>query len=137
MKVSKYVVIYPNGETTVVENSIPDDAQAISLEMLQGEVEGYIEGVYSGDITMFCNEEGKLKNLETNPIASIVWWKLLTKESIPAGDILVGKVVITGGTDDEGETLGISWTQIDHLTVLIDEARQELKSVERIMKDIK
>jgi hypothetical protein len=51
---------------------------------------------------MWCNEEGKLIGLPFNPLATDLW-----EESFGKTDLIKGNVIFTGGTDDEGSTLGL------------------------------
>lgn len=76
-----------------------------SLRTLQDGVGGWIQAIdLSDDLTLWCNEEGKLHNLPHNPFAQVIWDQTFG----PGTDYIVGDVVFTGGTDDEGETLGLS-----------------------------
>ena len=66
------------------------------LRFLQSKVGGYIEFVccrhLPEGVDMFCDEEGKLKNKEVNPLAT----KLFGND----GDVIVGDVVLVGRDDD-------------------------------------
>jgi len=74
---------------------------------LQELVGGWIEAIYSGDptITLWGNDEAKLIGMEPNAVATAVWW--LTTPEARGQDIICGPVVITGGADDEGDTLSL------------------------------
>jgi len=52
------------------------------------------------DLTLWCNEEGKLISLPLNIIASHMW-----ERSFGPTDIILGDCVFTGGTDEDGETM--------------------------------
>jgi hypothetical protein len=68
-------------------------------------VGGMIECVPSSDkVTIWCNEEGKLQQLNLNAIATGIWSELDTFRCIAAGDFLVGTIVIQGPIDDEGNS---------------------------------
>ena len=57
-----------------------------ALDILQASVGGYIELIRSSNqFDIYANEEGKLRNLPFNPIASAL-----------AGQPVVGSVVVTG-----------------------------------------
>lgn len=87
MSTVKAVIVRPDGVMSY------GDIDA-SLDNLQSIVGGYIEGIGGPNFFAYCNEEGKLKGLPINPIATEV-----------AGfthDILCGPVVFFGPTDDEG-----------------------------------
>lgn len=74
------------------------------LENLQREVGGSVQAVdLSPTITMWCNEDGKNIGLPINYAATRIWTKVFGYT-----DIIMGKVVFTGGVDDEGETLPLS-----------------------------
>jgi hypothetical protein len=73
----------------------------LSLETLQKSVGGWVQAIESdsGDITFWCNEEGKLTGLPVNPVATAMWTRYFGET-----DVIVGNVVFTGGCDEEGET---------------------------------
>jgi hypothetical protein len=74
------------------------------LENLQREVGGWVQMVeLSPTITMWCNEEGKLIGLPLNYAATRIWTKVFGYT-----DAIMGQVVFTGGSDDDGETLPLS-----------------------------
>ncbi len=72
---------------------------APSLEDMQSGVGGYIQLVpgftkYKGDdCVAFCNEEGKLKGLPINALATVEWRKCAPRN----WDILVGDIVVITG----------------------------------------
>lgn len=78
-------------------------------DFLSGTVGGYIQAVplsYDetiGDLTLWCNEEGKLDGLPFNQAATMLWELFYGKT-----DYMVGDVVLSGGTDEEGNTISIS-----------------------------
>ena len=65
------------------------------LESLQSEVGGWIEAIYPFEepVAVICNEEGKLNGLPLNRI-------IISEETGNALDIIAGKFLITGLTDD-------------------------------------
>ena len=78
----------------------------IGLEFLQGCVGGWVEVVaVTSGLDMWCNEEGRLVGLPVNRVAS----RLL--QAFGAGQLYVGPVVFTGGTDRHGCTLGLDESQ--------------------------
>lgn len=88
----------------------PDDPEA-EYPLLSKTVDGYIEAVafvlsppgrQPFEATMWVNEEGKLRSLPHNEIATAIYTS--TFESV---DRIAGDVIITGGADDEGYTLGL------------------------------
>lgn len=104
------IVIQPDGhfESISFDNS--------NVAELQGLVGGYIEAVASSDkaLTFWVNEEGKLKGLPLNVIATLYLESVL--RGFAAHDVLVGPVVLTGGADANGDTLGLTATQQQEAT---------------------
>lgn len=73
------------------------------LDQLQGVVGGWVQAVdFTERLTIWVNEEGKLVGLPINPMATFLWEKYYGKT-----DVICGDVILTGGVDDEGETLGL------------------------------
>ena len=100
--------------TTEVLNLEPD-----SYTPLRDAVNGLIQAVdLHHDLTMWCNEEGKLIGLHPSIIGTYMWEK-----TFGMTDIIVGNVVFTGGTDDEGETLGLDPKQLYRLKQLAEDFR--------------
>lgn len=98
------LVITPEGKVSQI------DIATDSLGKLQGAVGGWVQAVSLLDNkrTLWCNEEGKLLGLEHNPAA-----QRLLYEVYGAGiDYIAGTVVITGGTDSRGETVGLTDAQV-------------------------
>ena len=60
----------------------------------------------SGQTSFWLNDEGKLIGLPINTIATAALWRL--NEAFVNRDVLVGPVFITGGVDENGETLSIN-----------------------------
>jgi hypothetical protein len=82
-----------------------------SYKTLSDSVGGLIEPVYLAEnLTLWVNEEGKVYGQAVNPIATAIFQSVFGKI-----DIMVGDVILTGGSDDEGETLGLTDEQIDEL----------------------
>lgn len=74
---------------------------------IQAVVGGTIAAVTSdsGDTTFWIHDEGKIIGLEPNVLATKILWEL--NPAFNGRDYLAGPVLITGGADDEGDTLGI------------------------------
>lgn len=88
-----FIIIHPNGR--VEKQRAPEENK--QLEFLQEAVGGYIETVPCGITSegiIIVNEEGKLKNLPENPLASKI-------SKIYEGDYIVGTAVfaIVAGED--------------------------------------
>lgn len=78
------------------------ELDGISLEALQSAVGGWVQAIdLEANLTMWLNEEGKLIGLPHNTTAQKLWDKTFWTGS----DFIVGDVVLTGGTDEEGQTL--------------------------------
>lgn len=68
------------------------------------EVGGYLECVPSSDdVTIWCNEEGRIKNLDLNSVATELWELFDQYGCLSAGAMLVGPIVIQGPVDNYGE----------------------------------
>jgi len=95
-------IVIPADETVPVHDvQIPDDGS--SLPALQQLVGGDIQFLpYPGrrDVSVFCNEEGKLHGLAANPRACN-----LMRGVIFDWDFIVGDVVICGLDSESGETV--------------------------------
>ena len=86
---------------------------------LRDAVGGLIQAVdLSPNMTMWCNEEGKLMGLTPSIIGTYMWEK-----TFGMTDVIVGNVVFTGGTDEDGETLGLEPKQLYKLKSLAAELR--------------
>ena len=84
-------IIYPNGETLGFEF----EGEKPTLAALQAAVEGYIQIVKTNDGRfLICNEEGKLKNLEPNHVATELY-------EHGQCDAIVGNAVILNGDEME------------------------------------
>jgi hypothetical protein len=75
-----------------------------SLESLQTEVDGWVQAVDLDGLTLWCNEEGKMNGLSHNPYAQGLWDAVYGAET----DYIVGDIVLTGGTDEEGEIIPLT-----------------------------
>lgn len=77
------------------------------LHFAQGIVGGFVDVVnvrsrHLGDVSIWVNDEGKLLEMDLNKFASA-----LTADG-EYGQAIAGDVVITGGVDGEGNSLGLS-----------------------------
>jgi hypothetical protein len=102
------IQVTPTGEITEL------DLDSDALSVLQAAVDGLIEAVdLTNDLTLWVNEEGLLRNdLKLNLIAEAFY-------SSP----IMGTVVFTGGTDDEGETLGLGLAESRYVQQLCQNFR--------------
>jgi hypothetical protein len=104
---AKAVKITTWGDKEVVEFN-----NSTSYNVLREAVGGWIEQVWFDEynFTLWVNEEGKLEGLPQNPIATALWVDEYDKT-----DVVVGNVIITGGADDDGNTLGLTDEQVEFL----------------------
>lgn len=94
------VTIDPDGAIRL--ETIPN-----GCEPLQQRVGGWIEAVSSeaNDVTLWVNEEGKLRGLPVNELATELWH--LLSPGMRGFDVLCGTVVVSGGADANGDTMSI------------------------------
>ena len=92
------------------------DLSSDSLQTLQTAVGGWVQAIdLASDLSMWCNEEGKLNSLPHNPYAQFMWDEVFGAHT----DYLVGDIVLTGGTDSEGETIGLTQEQVDIMKLTV------------------
>ena len=90
------------------------DAHEGSLKVLQDAVDGWVQVVdLSPKLSIWVNEEGKMNGLPYNDIATAIY-----QDRFGAVDIIVGNAVLTGGTDEEGDTIGLTDEQVERITNL-------------------
>lgn len=78
-----------------------------SLDFVQGQVGGLVDVVaLDNGVDVWVHDEGLLVGLEQNTLATVLCL------SQHRGQTLVGPVVLTGGVDDEGCTVGLSDEQL-------------------------
>ncbi|MEI7780345.1 MAG: DUF3846 domain-containing protein [Planctomycetota bacterium] len=96
-----------NVVTINVDGTLLPETIDRGCEALQTRVGGWIEAVGSddGQVTLWINEEGKLIGLPINELGTELWYML--NPAAAGMDVLCGPVVVSGGCDDEGETLSI------------------------------
>lgn len=88
-----------------------DTDEFVSYATLSRAVGGMIEAVtLPSGLTLWVNEEGKLDGLPVNEYAT-----RLFVSAFGAVDVIVGNAIITGGADDEGETLGLTDEEVSIL----------------------
>jgi hypothetical protein len=99
---AKGVVIYTDG--TYECKDFP------SYTDLAGAVEGYIEALPLHSLkggmngTIYINEEGKLKSLHSNRVATLIAW---LGNGLHPLDTILGNMVIVGAPNSEGEDTDI------------------------------
>lgn len=95
--------------------ALPD----LTYTTIRDAVDGWLEGVATdGSCTIYCDEEGKLKRLPVNPVASVFW--MTHGGMIPAstGDLLVGPVVLVGPPDREGNDTRLALSMVDQVAAI-------------------
>ena len=114
METKQVIVITPEHEVSVQQMPI-----AKEYDFLNTAVAGWIQAVELSEdlegITLWVNEEGKLNGLPYNQKATYLWEK-----SYGFTDVIVGTAVLTGGTDDEGETLPLTDVQVAEILALLN-----------------
>lgn len=109
---AKALVIKTTGSREIVEFEVGN-----SYDTIKNAVGGWIECVHlpSFGADLWVNEEGKLLSLDHNAFGSVLWAK-----EYGHTDFIVGDIIITGGVDEEGETLGITEEQISGVLGYLD-----------------
>ena len=98
------VIIKTNGsKMTGVFNA--DNSYTVISDAVGGLIE--LVSLTKHDADMWINENGKYECEFQNPIATALW-----AEMYGTTDVIMGDVIITGGSDAEGETLGLTNEQI-------------------------
>lgn len=115
---TKQVIVITADKKVSVEqmpSTSPDE-----YNFLNTAVAGWIQAVELAEnlegITLWVNEEGKMNGLPYNALATYLW-----ELSYGFTDVIVGNAVLTGGTDDEGETLPLTDEQVAKVLSLITE----------------
>lgn len=86
-----------------------------SYKTIKNAVAGLIQPIdLEPTITLWLNEEGKLDKLPYNHKATALWVYYFDFT-----DYISGDVFITGGTDENGDTLGISLTDSNKIQLLV------------------
>lgn len=100
-------------------NTLVLDVEFDFLSKMQNAVDGLIEPIdLSNDLTMWVNEEFLFRDsFEPNLLGTAMY------QNLGATGIIMGTIVFTGGTDSEGETLGLSDSEIEKITQIANVAR--------------
>lgn len=67
------------------------------------------------DYYLWCHDEGKIIGLPMNVTATGLW-----AISYGPSDIIHGNIVITGGIDEEGDTVGLTDAQVAKLEKILE-----------------
>jgi hypothetical protein len=99
-KTIKVAVIPVDGDIEITEWERPE------YQKMKTTVGGWLEAIYpASNVTMWCNEEGKIEGLPVNRNATALWYFLQPEAA--GRDTLSGTVIVTGGADSEGEAKSI------------------------------
>ena len=81
-----------------------DEREFTGLTDYQEAVRGYIEpvSIATPPLTLYVNEEGKVRDLETNHRATFIWWVLTP--AARGRDLVLGNAVIVAEESDAGST---------------------------------
>jgi hypothetical protein len=97
------------------------DLSTEPLATLQQGVGGLVQAVdLSERLTMWLNEEGKVLGQAHNPYGQFFWDKLFGVHT----DYIVGDIVISGGTDEDGNTLGLTEQQVEWVMYFVNRVRE-------------
>jgi hypothetical protein len=97
------------------------DLSTEPLATLQQGVGGLVQAVdLSQRLTLWLNEEGKVLGQAHNPYGQFFWDKLYGAHT----DYIVGDVVISGGTDEDGNTLGLTEQQVEWVMYFVNRVRE-------------
>jgi hypothetical protein len=102
-----YAIIYANGTDSVfMSENAPD------YDTLNKAVGGWLEGVALVGVTAYVNEEGKLKGLPVNALATRLAHR---DEAIYPQDTINGDMIVLGPLDDEGDSTSLSdeWIRVN------------------------
>jgi hypothetical protein len=99
MGLKQAYVVHASGNITPVHVDGYKDIQKV--------VGGTFDVVVSdtGETSLWFNDEGKLNGMDPNFKATKIWWQL--NPAFDGQDYLAGPVLITGGADMNGNTLGV------------------------------
>lgn len=104
---AKYLKITTNADILIIDSG---DEYA-DLEFLYSQtMSEMVQMVGLGDVTMWLDEEGKLRGRQVNMIAS-----QLFEEVHGAFDLIVGDVILTADEDEHGNLLGLTDEMIDKI----------------------
>jgi hypothetical protein len=92
------------------------------VRTLQQLVGGYLEAFSSEHCVFWFHEEGALKGMPPNAMATYLWWKVCPE--MEERDMLRGPVFVTGPHDEAGDSLPVPDEVID-LYERLEQIRQE------------
>ena len=108
------VILTPHGPATLAD--LPA-GETEAFAWIRAQVDGYVEQhtitqpVTGERITIWMNEDGRMRGLPVNPLATSLWL-----DAYPAADPLVGTIVVTGAmTSDTIPRLDNAQELVDRL----------------------
>jgi len=122
----KALIYKANGTSQIVEFSIGG-----SSKFLSDAVGGLFQLIHlAPNLDLWVNEnylaEAEEKNLKVNAVASAMY-SATTGVTYP----ILGDVVFTGGTDDEGDTLGLDEGTLARLTLIIEKSAPLVEKINK------
>lgn len=109
------VIVHTDGKVEMVNLDT-------GYKAIQSVVGGTFDVITSstGETSFWVHDEGKLIGLPMNPAATVLLWEM--NKAFMGRDFLSGTVLITGGADDDGETLGVGSEGINAVEELVKES---------------
>jgi Domain of unknown function (DUF3846) len=93
-----------------------------TYETLKAALGGWIERCPADPgVSLWVDEEGKLKDLPLNMTATHLWSKVDKFHCVRAGDFVAGPCVITGGDDGAGEVTPVPAWVLEELGLVAEE----------------
>lgn len=95
------------------------DVETEFLTKMQTAVDGLIQPVdITEEITMWVNEEFLFRNsFEPNLLGTAMY------QTVGGEGLIMGTIVFTGGTDSDGDTLGLNTTELARLSAFAETAK--------------
>ena len=96
------------------------DLSSNEYNQLRDAVGGLIQPVdLNSDFTLWCNEEGKrINGMEVNVIGTHLW-----EQFFGMTDVIMGNIVLTGSTDEEGETRALPYNWLAYTEEIAERLR--------------
>jgi hypothetical protein len=94
-----YAIIYTDDTIDVCQSD-----ERLAYEAISAAVDGWIEGVALEGVTAYVNEEGKLRGLPTNKIATTISHE---DNAIMPTDFICGNMIVMGEVDEDGEVTSL------------------------------
>ena len=82
-----------------------------NIRRLQDIVGGYVEAISTDHCLFWSEEADNLKDKPCNTMATYLWWKIAPE--MEGRDVLQGTVLVTGPTDEDGDSYPVPQGVID------------------------